>query len=114
MELKDITLSNVKAFLIGNARYLQFKVLHNIGENLEEQFLYRATICGKSCLIENGGECKDCGCDLPERWMVDKDKQKCPFPKLMSKENWEKYKTVINLDIEKVKIDAKEILEKRI
>jgi len=114
MKLKDITPSNAKAFLIGNARYLKFKLLHNIDEDLEEQFLYRATICGKSCLIENNGECKDCNCDLPERWMVDKDGQKCPFPKLMKKENWEKYKTVINLDIEKVKIDAEKILKDKI
>lgn len=110
MKLKDITVDNVKAYIVGNVRYFIFKHVDGLEEHLEEQFLYRANICIQKCYIENNKKCRDCGCDLPERWMVDKDGQNCPFPKIMHKDGWEIYKEIIGFNLE----DVKKNIEKNI
>ena len=56
-----------------------------------EQFMYRYLQCPE-CLA--AGVCKHCGCKIPERMHVRRDHcSELKWGPVMTKENWEKYKT---------------------
>lgn len=57
MQLKDVTPSNVRNFLEGNANYFL-----GSPEHIKEQAELRASLC--SPCLENG-KCKKCGCKTP-------------------------------------------------
>lgn len=85
----QITYKNIKSYIEGNTKMF----LADIGfqaEHLKEQIAYRILICS-DCVAT--GNCKKCGCDLPEKLYV---KESCNkgerFPDLMSKLEWDKYK----------------------
>ncbi len=91
----SVTLDSMRAYFEGNIK------AHLIGiENLpieqQEQIYYRMRIC-RQCLEEK--ECKQCFCELPERFFVDKPEEprRCDFPDFMDKDKWEEYKKVNNL-----------------
>lgn len=76
------------SFITGYYRLAKSE-LGELDNHIIEQVIYRSEICS-DCLKQK--QCKDCYCDLPARFFVDKKNQKCPFPKLMNEEDWIKFK----------------------
>lgn len=108
MQIQDITLKNIASFLTGNWRYLEFQ-LNALEPHLKEQFYFRIVSCKDSCMVLK--ECAHCKCEVPSRMLVDKDNQACPFPNLMNEKNWLDYKNALNLDIDRLTLEAENILK---
>lgn len=121
-----ITPKNIFEYILGNIRYQWFKFktrnfnfanFVTIEENWEsvldnnklshtqEQFLYRVYQVGEKspeCLTNK--ECKVCGCEIPELFFANKgcgNFQPCYGP-MLSKEDWENFKTSNNIDMLKI------------
>jgi hypothetical protein len=91
-----ITSKNIKAFIQGNLRMLGDK-FNALDEHLKEQVAYRASMCSKSCLEDNGGKCIKCGCSVPGKWYATASCNPEKFPDLMNQEEWSKYKEANNV-----------------
>lgn len=96
MNLKDITLSNIKKFIQGNTRYFG-ESWGIVKPEIKEQVAWRATHCS-DCIEQ--GKCVYCGCKVPGKWYVNESCNKGKrFPDLMKKDAWERYKKENNIDI---------------
>ena len=88
---QKITVKNIKSFLEGNIQ-LGLESLNIQPEHIQEQIAYRRLLCSNDCMIT--GKCKYCGCEVLGKTSV---KESCNknerFPDLMSKLEWDKYKT---------------------
>lgn len=86
-----ITINNIKQYIEGNSKMF----LNKLGfqaEHLQEQVSYRMLQCKNDCVITK--ECKYCGCDVPGKMYVSKScNNRDRFPDLMSKLEWEDFKT---------------------
>jgi hypothetical protein len=93
-----ITPNKVFQFIEGNLKMLgdQFDLMP---KHQKEQVLYRSQICKDDCM--KYGYCIECGCSVPGKLYV---KKSCNggkrFPDLMSKSEWEKYKSDNNIIVE--------------
>lgn len=88
MKKKQITLQNVKSFLLGNSRDLldRFNLLPDL---VKEQADYRALVCKDSC----AKGCEYCGCSTPGIWFIDRSCNNGEkFPEMMNEEDWEEFK----------------------
>jgi hypothetical protein len=93
-----ITPKKIFQFIEGNLKMLgdQFDLT---SQHQKEQVLYRSQICKDDCM--KFGYCIECGCSVPGKLYV---KESCNggkrFPDLMSREDWEKYKSDNNIIVE--------------
>jgi hypothetical protein len=93
-----ITPKKIFQFIEGNLKMLgdQFDLM---SQHQKEQVLYRSQICKDDCM--KFGYCIECGCSVPGKLYV---KESCNggkrFPDLMSREDWEKYKSENNIIVE--------------
>ena len=89
---EKITSKNIKSFVSGTILYQLDRGFDILPKYKKEQVLYRLQVCKDTCLVT--GECKRCGCSVPERMYIDKpyETRKCDFPDFMDKDNWKKYK----------------------
>jgi hypothetical protein len=93
-----ITPKKIFQFIEGNLKMLgdQFDLM---SQHQKEQVLYRSQICKDDCM--KFGYCIECGCSVPGKLYV---KESCNggkrFPDLMSREDWEKYKSDNNIIVE--------------
>ncbi len=94
MNLKDLTLSNIKDFIQGYSRWF---IQNSLPEHTKEQILYRASQCPKECAIT--GNCNYCSCDYPAKLFINYscNKEK-DLPPLMSEEKWNLYKEKLKKD----------------
>ena len=96
MDLSDINLKNIKAYLQGNSRLLGSK-FDLVKEHIQEQVAWRAEICS-DCVAET--KCKECGCSVPGKLYVTLSCNNGErFPDLMDKKEWEDYKKENNIKI---------------
>lgn len=88
---QKITIKNIKSFLEGNIQ-LGLEQLNLQPQHIQEQIAYRRLLCKDDCMIDD--KCKYCGCEVLGKTSV---KESCNknerFPDLMSKLEWDKYKT---------------------
>ena len=90
MNLKDITLDNIKDYIQGYSRWFM-QHWRLLADYEKEQILYRASQCPKECAIEQ--KCFYCKCDYPQKLFVDYSCNKGKeLPNLMGKKEWEDYK----------------------
>lgn len=91
----QITIKNIKSYIEGNTKMF----LADIGfqsEHLKEQIAYRTLVCS-DCVAT--GNCKECGCDLPEKLYVNEScNQGKNFPNLMSNLEWQQFKKNNNIE----------------
>ena len=85
-------MNNIKAYIQGNIRYAFYNTNMDwiIRKHIREQITYRLLVMDRECYDE--GSCKICGCMVPALQMADKSCPKPCYPKMMNKEQWEKYK----------------------
>lgn len=108
IKLKDITISNIIAYLEGNFKFY-LSLLKAEPLYIQEQRLLRFHVC-EDCL--KNLKCKKCFCDVPERMFTSsncKDNVCCEWPSLMDEQQWNIYKKVSKIDVSKFKqiqIDA--------
>ncbi len=62
-----------------------------IRPHIFEQIAWRFTRVPKECW--EAGECKECGCSIPELQMADKTCDDICYRSMMAKERWENFKT---------------------
>lgn len=89
------TLSNIKGFL--SAHYRQ--ALDELGfleSHIKEQWLYRIGIMNEECL--RNGVCP-CNCSVPEKQLENRACENNCYTPMLSKEEWEKYKEEVYIDI---------------
>lgn len=88
IRLKEITLSNIKHFIVGNFRYYlyysRFKNL--IPRHIREQIECRINSMNKECY--NSGSCVKCGCATTALQMCDKACEGHCYPIMLSKSYW--------------------------
>lgn len=89
MEQK-ITIKNIKSFLEGNLQ-LGLEQLNLQPLHIQEQIAYRRLLCKDDCAIQN--KCIICGCDFKGKTSVQQSCNPERFPDMMSKVEWDKYKT---------------------
>lgn len=84
--IKDITFQNVRNYVEGNI----FAALEkNLPDHISEQAMYRMALC-LDCL--KNGRCLKCGCKTPQLFYAPM-KQDDKWGPMMSKSEWEKFKT---------------------
>ncbi len=108
---EKITSDNVKSFFEGNILFYSDKLFSVLPAYKKEQVIYRAYVCKDTCLIEK--KCKACGCDVPERFYVDKkyEKRKCTFQDFMSKKEWSEFKITKKINIDELNIEVSKIIK---
>lgn len=95
---KEITLSNVLAYIQGHIReWLFYSKRWNrlLPLHVYEQINYRIFIMNKTC-YENG-ECVLCGCATPALQMANKTCKGACYPIMMNKKDWNIYKREYNI-----------------
>ena len=85
---EQITFKNVKAFIQGYYRYYMYTWFKTklLREHIVNQYETRLNSVDKKCL--NDGQCKLCGCAVPQLLWADKACDKPCYPPMMSKKNW--------------------------
>lgn len=88
---EQITFKNVKAFIQGYYRYYMYiwfktKLLR---EHIVSQYRTRLNSVDKKCLAD--GQCKLCGCAVPQLLWADKACDKPCYPPMMDKITWNKF-----------------------
>ena len=100
--LLSATPYNVKNLITGT--WNKFKLdssFLNLDEDIQEQALYRATLCNR---CEVNGECFYCGCTTPDMFYAsDKIDSQLKWGPMLDKEDWELFKehgfhNVLSLD----------------
>jgi hypothetical protein len=89
----NFTLKNIKSFIQGKTRMLVERFgneFFSLDEHIKEQIVWRETKSNNECI--NNKECK-CGCPLPDMFFADKACEDECYPVMMTKEEWETYKT---------------------
>ena len=89
---EQITFKNVKAFIQGYYRYYMYTWFKTklLREHIVNQYETRLNSVDKKCL--NDGQCKLCGCAVPQLLWADKACDKPCYPHMMNKSTWEYYK----------------------
>ena len=96
--MADLTIKNIKNFIIGNTRLLGSKV-NVIDTSLIEQVAWRASKC-PDCLEE--GKClHGCGCKVPGRWFVSEPCNPGIHTPLLDDSAWALYKQKHNISFDK-------------
>lgn len=98
---KQITLTNVRAYITGMLRYKCYysRVLRPlIREHILEQIDFRIKYMDRICYDQ--GSCKMCGCQTTGLQMANKACDKPCYPEMMKKRKWNAFKTgnLITLD----------------
>jgi hypothetical protein len=90
----QINIKNVKNFLSAKVREVGF-----LPQWEKEQVVWRVE-AAEACT--QNGSCFECGCETPDLYYgtegCKKEENPC-FPKMMSKEEWEKFKLENNIEI---------------
>jgi hypothetical protein len=95
-----ITAKNIINFIEGNLKMLGNKI-NLLSTSQKEQVIWRSEICKDDCMIQ--GKCKYCGCSVPGKLYVVKSCNNGErFPDMMNQNEWEEYKKVNNILINKV------------
>lgn len=89
MKLEEITLSNIKSFIQGYARFYLDKI-SLLPTYRKEQVFYRIYTCRDTCIPF--GKCEKCNCPAIEKAYATSSCNKSKFTDLLSKEKWEEYK----------------------
>ena len=97
---KDITPTNIKAFVLGYFRSWTVTLYNEHFRWVEERAKYReeqVAIKSPECL--NHGSCKHCGCTIPELFYADKACSATPpcYEAINSKDEWVEFKTIQSL-----------------
>lgn len=93
----QITISNIKAFVQGTARFYLYKLIA-APKHLKEQYSYRISKCKDDCIKDS--RCKFCGCPPIKKAFSNESCNKGKrFPDLMNAQKWEKYKKENNITI---------------
>lgn len=100
MQIKDINTTNIKAFIMGYIRSWAVKLYNKYFKWVEERKQYRQEEVEKKspeCIAN--GQCKHCGCTIPELFYADKGCSNTPpcYAAINSKEEWIDYKISNNL-----------------
>ena len=111
---KNLTLSNIKAFIQANKRILLEEhgpeFLHS-PDYIQEQIAWRPQIANPQCIEE--GQCVECLCSVPSKFYSDKACDGGCYPEMMDEDVWKEFKeiqTKNNLDI-KVWKEVLQIME---
>lgn len=94
MNKEDITIKNIKSFILGNLTYYAAKVI-KLPEHLKEQYYYRLYVCRNTCLLT--GVCKNCNCPVLKKAYAPDSCNKEAFPNFLSGSEWNKYKEENNI-----------------
>lgn len=88
---EQITFKNVKAFIQGYYRYYMYTWFKTklLREHIVSQYKTRLNSVDKKCL--NDGQCKLCGCAVPQLLWADKACDKPCYPPMMNKTDWNKF-----------------------
>lgn len=95
IKLNQITLSNIKYFIQGEYRKIEDEFFNSLDDHIKEQVIFRKALVQlkkPECIAK--GECIKCGCAIPDLFYADKSCDMFCYPKMMSKENWESFKTM--------------------
>lgn len=92
MEIREITLKNIKAFIQGYFRKFLLDKLTYIYEQVEYR-KEQVAIKSPDCL---NGQCVKCGCKTPELFYADKPCENKCYDELKSKEDWIKFKNILS------------------
>ena len=99
MHLKDITPTNVVAFIEGKTRHWLFNHYPNlVRKHLIEQVMYRMQVCSP-CLL--AGECNHCGCQTPHLFFATKPCSGGKYPPLMNNIDWIMFKSLEQMKAQK-------------
>lgn len=86
--MAKVTLKNMFAFIEGNLKMTWDRMI-GLPEHEKEQIAFRARVC-EDCVAL--GECKACGCPTPDKFFSTEPCDGNTYPRMMNKEDWEKYK----------------------
>lgn len=106
ISLKRLTRSNIKGFTQGHLREYEADSLE---VHIKEQVLWRIVIMRQTCLEK--GECP-CECEVPGKQFEDRACEEGCYLPLLSKEDWENYKTISNIKMLEIKLIALDLLER--
>ncbi|HMT02045.1 MAG TPA: hypothetical protein PKD00_01835 [Burkholderiales bacterium] len=98
--MPEITLVNIKSFIVGYLRSWIIKLYNNNFKWVEERQQYRlAQVELKSPECLTNGQCKHCGCKTPELFYADKACSNTPpcYPEINSKVDWIEFKIENNI-----------------
>lgn len=95
MELKEITLSNIKSFFQGYARHYLDKITL-LPLYTKEQVFYRIYTCRETCVPFH--KCEKCTCPAIEKSYATMSCNLQKFPNLMPKKEWEEFKIINGID----------------
>jgi len=104
MKLSQITPKNIKAFIEGYSKLFYDKIV-GLPHYMQEQILYRKTVCHDSCVVkgheESGpGHCERCGCSVPGKWFVTRScNYGYKFPDIMGETQWNEYKKKNDIEL---------------
>lgn len=93
--MREVSLLDVRNFLIGNFKYYYDKFVR-YPDFVQEQLQYRYDKCKKDCIPNNA--CIGCGCPPIKKHFLTKSCNSDRFPDLMSKEDWEKFKKKLDAE----------------
>ena len=103
---QEITAAKIRSFIQGNINFYKEKI---VGQpvHLQEQYLYRISLCINDCVVNKA--CKHCGCPVNKK-MWAPESNGCEYPDFMSGSAWQDYKEKNKIDLEKIKINIKDVL----
>lgn len=92
----EITLKNIRAFIVGNVNYYINK-MNLLPQYKVEQVLYRLDKCKNDCVVT--GKCMHCGCPTQRKVFAPETcNNNIRFPDFMDENKWYEYKKQKKID----------------